>query len=67
MRPPNQGGPAFGRDRPELGGKSWNYLGRGLPNAAVWDLQIHPRDNMIVLATNGRGMWVMDDASPVQK
>jgi hypothetical protein len=33
----------------------------------VWDLQIHPRDNMIVLATNGRGMWVMDDAAPVQK
>jgi hypothetical protein len=34
---------------------------------AVWDLQIHPRDNMIVIATNGRGMWVLDDASPLQK
>jgi photosystem II stability/assembly factor-like uncharacterized protein len=49
------------------GAKTWNYLGSGLPNAAVWDLQIHPRDNMIVIATNGRGMWVLDDASPVQK
>jgi photosystem II stability/assembly factor-like uncharacterized protein len=49
------------------GAKTWNYLGSGLPNAAVWDLQIHPRDNMIVIATNGRGMWVIDDASPVQK
>jgi len=47
--------------------KTWNYLGSGLPNAAVWDLQIHPRDNMIVIATNGRGMWIFDDPSPLQK
>jgi photosystem II stability/assembly factor-like uncharacterized protein len=49
------------------GAKTWNYLGSGLPNAAVWDLQVHPRDNMIVIATNGRGMWVIDDVSPLQK
>jgi len=49
------------------GAKTWNYLGSGLPNAAVWDLQVHPRDNVIVIATNGRGMWVIDDASPLQK
>jgi photosystem II stability/assembly factor-like uncharacterized protein len=49
------------------GGKAWSYLGSGLPNAPVWDLQIHPRDNMIVIATNGRGMWVLDDLSVLQK
>jgi photosystem II stability/assembly factor-like uncharacterized protein len=49
------------------GGKTWNYLGSGMPNVAVWDIQIHPRDNMIVAATNGRGMWVIDSAEPVQK
>jgi photosystem II stability/assembly factor-like uncharacterized protein len=49
------------------GAKTWNILGGGLPNVAVWDLQIHPRDNMIVIATNGRGMWVIDDAAPAQK
>lgn len=49
------------------GAKSWNYLGFGLPNAPVWDLKIHPRDNMLVIATNGRGMWVIDDVSPLQK
>jgi len=49
------------------GAKTWNYLGSGFPNAPVWDLQIHPRDNMIVIATNGRGMWVLDDPSPLQK
>jgi hypothetical protein len=25
-----------------------------------------PRDNMLVIATNGRGMWVIDDVSAVQ-
>ena len=47
--------------------KTWNYLGSGLPNAAVWDLQVHPRDNMLVIATDGRGMWVIDTVAPLQK
>jgi hypothetical protein len=25
------------------------------------------RDNMLVIATNGRGMWVIDDVSALQK
>jgi hypothetical protein len=49
------------------GGKTWAVLGAGMPNVAVWDIQIHPRDNVLVAATNGRGMWVIDDVSPVQK
>ena len=49
------------------GAKTWNCLGNGLPNAPVWDLKIHPRDNMLVIATNGRGMWVIDDVSALQK
>ncbi len=49
------------------GAKTWNYLGSGLPNAAVWDLQVHPRDNMLVIATDGRGMWVIDNVAPLQK
>ncbi len=49
------------------GAVTWNYLGSGLPNAPVWDLQIHPRDNMLVIATNGRGMWAIDDVSPLRK
>lgn len=48
------------------GAKSWSYLGTGLPNATVWDIQVHPRDNMMVIATDGRGMWVIDDVSAIQ-
>ncbi|MHB8053741.1 MAG: WD40/YVTN/BNR-like repeat-containing protein [Candidatus Aminicenantales bacterium] len=46
---------------------AWQYLGKGLPNCPVWDIQIHPRDNMMVIATNGRGVWVLDDLSALQR
>lgn len=49
------------------GGKTWNHLGSGLPNCFIWDLIIHPRDNIAVIATNGRGMYVLDNLEPVQK
>jgi photosystem II stability/assembly factor-like uncharacterized protein len=42
------------------GGKAWNVLGGNLPMAYVLDLVIHPRDNIIVIATHGRGMWAID-------
>ncbi|MFC2098440.1 WD40/YVTN/BNR-like repeat-containing protein [Bacteroidota bacterium] len=41
------------------GGKTYNVLG-DLPSTYVHDLVIHPRDNMIVIATHGRGIWVLD-------
>lgn len=49
------------------GGSRWDYLGSGLPNCFVWDLIIHPRDNSLVVATNGRGMYVIDDVAAVQE
>ena len=48
------------------GGKKWHVLSNGLPNCFVWDLIIHPRDNTLVIATNGRGMYVIDNVSPIQ-
>lgn len=41
------------------GGENYEVLG-DLPYAYVHDLQIHPRDNMIIIATHGRGMFVLD-------
>jgi photosystem II stability/assembly factor-like uncharacterized protein len=49
------------------GGKTWNVIGTELPNCLVWDLIIHPRDNVLVIATNGRGMFAIDDLSAIQK
>jgi len=41
------------------GGDSWEVLGN-LPTTYVHDLIVHPRDNIIAVATHGRGVWVMD-------
>jgi hypothetical protein len=48
------------------GGKTWNVLGGNLPMVYALDLIIHPRDNVIVIATHGRGMWAVD-ADPVNE
>jgi photosystem II stability/assembly factor-like uncharacterized protein len=42
------------------GAKTWSVLGGGLPAVYVHDLIIHPRDNIVVIATHGRGMWALD-------
>jgi len=47
------------------GGTSWETLG-DLPTFYVHDLIIHPRDNIVVIATHGRGMWALD-ANPINK
>jgi photosystem II stability/assembly factor-like uncharacterized protein len=52
----------FGAYVSSNGGVKWEVLGGNLPTVEVSDLQVHPRDQMIVIATYGRGMWVMDAA-----
>jgi hypothetical protein len=32
----------------------------------VRDLAIHPRDNDLVIATHGRGIWIIDDITPLR-
>jgi photosystem II stability/assembly factor-like uncharacterized protein len=47
------------------GGKSWaQFKGSRFPAVAVRDLAVHPRDHDLVLATHGRGIWIIDDISP---
>ena len=33
----------------------------------VFDLQIHPRDHDLILATHGRSFWIMDDISALEE
>jgi hypothetical protein len=49
------------------GGKTWNVLGGNLPSVYALDLIIHPRDNIVVIATHGRGMWAIDAESVNEK
>ncbi len=39
------------------------YQGNHFPAVAVRDIAIHPRDHDLVLATHGRGIWIIDDIS----
>ncbi len=49
------------------GGQQWaQYKGGDLPNVAVRDLAIHPRDHDLVIATHGRGIWIVDDITPLR-
>jgi photosystem II stability/assembly factor-like uncharacterized protein len=49
------------------GGKQWaQYKGGDLPSVAVRDLAIHPRDHDLVIATHGRGIWIIDDIAPLR-
>ena len=47
-------------------GAEWKQLKNGLPTIAVRDLAIHPRENDLVLATFGRGFYVLDDYSSLR-
>jgi photosystem II stability/assembly factor-like uncharacterized protein len=50
------------------GGKQWaQYKGGDFPNVAVRDIVIQPRESDLVLATHGRGIWIVDDISPLRK
>ena len=49
------------------GGNRWaQYKGSGFPNVAVRDLVVHPKTSDLVLATHGRGIWIIDDISPLR-
>ena len=48
------------------GGLSWNQLKGGLPTIAVRDIEIQQRENDLVVATFGRGFYVLDDYSPLR-
>ncbi len=49
------------------GGKSWaQFKGNRFPAVSVRDIVIQPRDNELVLATHGRGIWIVDDITPLR-
>ncbi|HEY6293460.1 MAG TPA: sialidase [Terriglobia bacterium] len=50
------------------GGKQWaQYKGNEFPNVAVRDIMVHTRESDLILATHGRGIWIVDDITPLRK
>jgi hypothetical protein len=49
------------------GGASWaEFKGGEFPSVAVREVQVHPRENDLVIATHGRGIWIVDDLTPLR-
>jgi photosystem II stability/assembly factor-like uncharacterized protein len=49
------------------GGQRWaQYKGSQFPAVAVRDIVVHPRESDLVLATHGRGIWIIDDIRPLR-
>ena len=50
------------------GGRNWLALNlKNLPNVAIHDIVVHPRENDLILATHGRSLWIFDDATVIQQ
>lgn len=48
------------------GGAQWAQVHAGIPNVAVRDLAIQPREGDLLVATHGRGLYVLDDLTPLR-
>jgi photosystem II stability/assembly factor-like uncharacterized protein len=50
------------------GGEQWaQYKGHDFPDVPVRDIVLHERESDLVLATHGRGIWIVDDITPLRK
>ena len=48
-------------------GKTWaQFKGGNFPNVAVRDIAVHPRTQDLVMGTHGRGIWIIDDVTPLR-
>jgi photosystem II stability/assembly factor-like uncharacterized protein len=48
------------------GGQKWIQLKGSMPTIAVRDIVVHPREGDLVLATFGRGFYILDDITPLR-
>ncbi len=48
-------------------GDHWQPLQNNLPHAPVYGIVVQKRFRDLVLATYGRGFWIMDDISPLEQ
>jgi photosystem II stability/assembly factor-like uncharacterized protein len=58
-----EGGLFFSHDD----GANWQPLQNNLPHAPVYWIAVQERFNDLVVATYGRGFWILDDLTPIQQ
>ncbi len=59
-------GTEYGLFASQNGGSSWIPLKGGFPTVPVRDLWFQKRHDDLVVATFGRGFWVLDDVAPLR-
>ena len=59
-------GTEFGLYFTHNGGKNWLKLNGGMPIQCIRDITIQRRDDDLVVATFGRGFYILDDLSPLR-
>ncbi|MFC1564003.1 WD40/YVTN/BNR-like repeat-containing protein [candidate division KSB1 bacterium] len=60
-------GTEFGLFMSRNGGRTWQKFMNNFPTVAVHDIVIHPRDNDLIAGTHGRGIFILDDITPLQQ
>lgn len=48
------------------GGANWARFKENLPQVAVHDLVVHPTESDLILGTHGRGVYIIDDITPLR-
>lgn len=48
-------------------GGRWQRFKSGLPTVPIHEIVFHPRDHDMIVATHGRSIWILDDATPVRQ
>jgi len=59
-------GTEFGLFVTQDGGSSWSAMKGNFPTIAVRDLEIQARENDLVVGTFGRGIYILDDYTPLR-
>lgn len=49
------------------GGENWQKFTNNMPAAAVHFIDLHKRTNDLVIGTHGRGIFIIDDISPLRE
>ena len=47
-------------------GGNWTRIKANLPTMPIYEIKQHPRDNDLILASHARGIWILDDPTPIQ-
>lgn len=59
-------GTEYGLFVTQNGGKNWSKMTGGLPTISVRDIEIQRRESDLVVGTFGRGIYIVDDYSPLR-